>query len=65
MFSGSSRLKLDYMKFYTMLQDVNINEVSNFFNISFKNKLQYIVNDFLFVYFSVINWRKWTCWSKH
>jgi len=24
-----------------MLQDVDINEVSNFFNVSFKNKLQY------------------------
>jgi len=24
-----------------MLQDVDIDEVSNFFNISFKNKLQY------------------------
>jgi len=41
MFSDSSRLKLDNMKLYTMLQDVNIDEVSNFFNISFKNKLQY------------------------
>ena len=41
MFSSSSRLKLDNMKLYTMLQDVNIDEVSNFFNISFKNKLQY------------------------
>jgi len=39
MFSGSSRLKLDNMKFYTMLQEVDINEVSNLFNISFKNKL--------------------------
>jgi len=29
------------MKLYTMLQDVDMDEVSNFFNISFKNKLQY------------------------
>jgi len=29
------------MKLYTMLQDVDIDEVSNFFNILFKNKLQY------------------------
>jgi len=29
------------MKLYTMLQDVDIDEVSNFFNIAFKNKLQY------------------------
>jgi len=41
MFSGSSRLKLDNMKLYTILQDMDIDEVSNFFNISFKNKLQY------------------------
>jgi len=41
MFSGSSRLKLDKMTLYTMLHDVDIDEVSNFFNILFKNKLQY------------------------
>ena len=41
MFSDSSRLKLDNMKLYTMLQEVDIDEVSNFFNILFKNKLQY------------------------
>ena len=41
MFSSFSRLKLNNMKLYTMLQDVDIDEVSNFFNISFKNKLQY------------------------
>jgi len=29
------------MKLCTMLQDVDIDEVSTFFNISFKNKLQY------------------------
>jgi len=29
------------MKLYTMLQEVDIDEVSNFFNILFKNKLQY------------------------
>jgi len=39
MFSGSSRLKLDNMKLYKMLQEVYIDEVSNFFNILFKNKL--------------------------
>jgi len=52
MFSGSSRLKLDNMKLYTMLQDVYIDEVSNFFNISFKNKLQYklLVIFYLFIF---------------
>jgi len=52
MFSGSSRLKLDNMKLCTMLQDVDIDEVSNFFNISFKNKLQYklLVIFYLFVF---------------
>ena len=39
MFSGSSRLKLDNMKLYTMLQDMDIDEIINFFNLSFKNKL--------------------------
>jgi len=29
------------MKLYTMLQEVDIDEVSNLFDISFKNKLQY------------------------
>jgi len=34
------------------LQEVNINEVSNFFNISFKNKLQYklLVIFYLFIF---------------
>jgi len=41
MFSSSSRLKLNNIKLYTMLQDVDIDEVSNFFNTSLKNKLQY------------------------
>jgi len=52
MFSGSSRLKLDNMKLYTMLQEVDMDEVSNFFNISFKNKLQYklLVIFYLFVF---------------
>ena len=52
MFSGSSRLKLDNMKLYTMLQDEDIDEVSNLFNISFKNKLQYnfLVIFYLFVF---------------
>jgi len=52
MFSGSSRLKLDNMKLYTMLQDVDIDEVSNFFNISFKNKLQHklLVIFYLFIF---------------
>jgi len=52
MFSGSSRLKLDNMKLYTMLQDVDIDKVSNFFNISLKNKLQYklLVIFYLFVF---------------
>jgi len=41
------------MKLYTMLQEVvAIEEVSNFFNISFKNKLQYklLVIFYLFVF---------------
>jgi len=52
MSSGYYRLKLDNMKLYTMLQEVNINEVSNFFNISFKNKLQYklLVIFYLFIF---------------
>jgi len=29
------------MKLYTMLQEVDIDEISNFFNILFKNKLRY------------------------
>jgi len=28
------------MQLYTMLQEVDIDEISNFFNILFKNKLQ-------------------------
>jgi len=52
MFLGSSRLKLDNIKLYTMLQDMDIDEVSNFFNILFKNKLQYkFLEIFLFVCF--------------
>jgi len=52
MFLGSSRLKLDNMKLYKMLQEVYIDEISNFFNILFKNKLQYklIVIFYLFVF---------------
>ena len=52
MFSCSYRLKLDNMKLYTMLQNVDIDELSNFFNISFKNKLQYklLVIFYLFVF---------------
>ena len=52
MFSDSSRIKLDNIKLYTMLQEVDIDEVSNFFNISFKNKLQYklLVLFYLFVF---------------
>jgi len=40
------------MKLYTMLQEVDIDEVSNFFNILFKNKLQYklVVILYLFVF---------------
>jgi len=43
---------LDNMKLYTMLQEVDIDEVSNFFNIFFKNKLQYklVVIFYLFVF---------------
>ena len=39
------------MKLYTMLQEVDIDEISNFFNILFKNKLQYklVVIFYLFV----------------
>jgi len=52
MFSGSSRLKFDNMKLYTKLQDVDIDEVGNFFNISLKNKLQYklLVIFYLFIF---------------
>ena len=52
MFSSSSTLKLDNIKLYIMLQDVDIDEVSNFFNISLKNKLQYklLVIFYLFVF---------------
>jgi len=57
---------LDNMKLYTMLQEVDIDEVSNFFNISFKNKLQYkLLVIFYLFFFSGINRRKWACWSKH
>ena len=40
------------MKLYTMLQEVDIDEVSNFFNILFKNKLQYklVLIFYLFVF---------------
>jgi len=48
------------MKLYTMLQEVDINEVSNFFNILFKNKLQYKWVVIFFVCFSIINRRKGT-----
>jgi len=59
MSSGSSRLKLDNMTLYTMLQEVNIDEVSNFFNISFKNKLQYklLVIFYLFIFQETIGER--------
>jgi len=57
MFSDSFRLKLNNMKLYTMLQDVNIDKVNNFFNISFKNKLHYklLVIFYFFYFFSEIN----------
>ena len=60
MFFGSSRLKLDNMKLCSMLQDVDIDEVSNFFNISFKNKLQYrlFVIFYLFVFQESIGERR-------
>ena len=40
------------MKLYKMLQEVYIDEISNFFNILFKNKLQYklVVIFYLFVF---------------
>jgi len=43
---------LDNMKLYKMLQEVYIDEVSNFFNILFKNKLQYklVVIFYLFIF---------------
>ena len=60
MFFGSSRLKLDNMKLCSMLQDVDIDEVSNFFNISFKNKLLYnlLVIFYLFVFYKSIGENK-------
>ena len=50
------------MKLYIMLQKMDIDEVSNLFNISFKNKLQYklLVIFYLFM-FSIIKRRKGTC----
>jgi len=44
------------MKLYKMLQEVYIDEVSNFFNILFKNKLQYklVVIFYLFVFQELI-----------
>jgi len=41
------------MKLYTMLQEVDMDEVSNFFNILFKNKLQYklVVIFYFFLFF--------------
>jgi len=48
------------MKLYTMLQEVDIDEVSNFFNILFKNKLQYklVVIVYLFVFQESIRERR-------
>jgi len=48
------------MKLYTILQDVDIDEVSNFFNISFKNKLLYnlLVIFYLFVFYKSIGENK-------
>jgi len=39
------------MKLYTMLQEVDIDEVSNFFNILFKNKLQYKLVVIFYLFF--------------
>jgi len=51
---------LDNMKLYTMLQEVDIDEVSNFFNILLKTKLQYklIVIFYLFVFQESIGERR-------
>jgi len=38
------------MKLYTMLQEVDIDEVSNFFNILFKNKLQYKLVEIFYLF---------------
>jgi len=48
------------MKLYTMLQEVDMDEVSNFFNILFKNKLQYklVVIFYLFVFQESIGKRR-------
>jgi len=48
------------MKLYTMLQEVYMDEVSNFFNILFKNKLQYklVVIFYLFVFQESIEERR-------
>jgi len=48
------------MKLYTMLQEVDIDEVSNFFNILFKNKLQYklVVIFYLFIFQESIGERR-------
>jgi len=51
---------MDNMKLYTMLQEVDIDEVSNFFNILFKNKLLYklVVIFYLFVFQESIGERR-------
>ena len=48
------------MKLYTMLQEVDIDEISNFFNILFKNKLQYklVAIFYLFVFQESIGERR-------
>ena len=48
------------MKLYTMLQEVDIDEVNNFFNILFKNKLLYklVVIFYLFVFQESIGERR-------
>ena len=38
------------MKLYIMLQEVDIDEVSNFFNILFKNKLQYKLVEIFYLF---------------
>ena len=48
------------MKLYIMLHEVDIDEVRNFFNILFKNKLQYklVVIFYLFVFQKSIGERR-------
>ena len=59
-FLGSSRLKMDNMKLCTILQDVDIDAIGNFFNTLLKNKKQYQLLVIL-IYLFFRNQTKWGC----